>query len=196
MTIADRRSPCFAESVESSFGFLAGYGFRRVQTEATFVRYESPELHVNIYHGRRSYELHLEFGPRTGLPSGEPSYYMAEILDLVNPDERARYRPWATHTVHGVAEGVRELASLFRQALEHGMMSEPRLFERLQEKRAEWRERFALDVELTHARERVDAAWHAKDYAKVVELLEPLRQHLSPSELAKLEYAKKRASGS
>ncbi len=51
-------------------------------------------------------------------------------------------------------------------------------------------------VDLGHAREKLDAAWHAKDYAKVVELLDPLHADLTPVELKKLEYAEKHVAQS
>ena len=52
----------FREAVLSSFKFLNDVGFRPVEQEMTLVRYESPEVFVNVYHGRASFELGVEIG--------------------------------------------------------------------------------------------------------------------------------------
>lgn len=52
----------FRESALASFRFLVDLGFRPVEEELTLVRYESPTVFVNIYHGRASFELGVEIG--------------------------------------------------------------------------------------------------------------------------------------
>jgi hypothetical protein len=161
----------------------------RVHGEATFVRFESRRLFVNVYHGRKSFEIGLELG-QTG--SDEGPYSMWEILRLVEAEDAAAYRNFAATTAGGVAEGVARLASLFRVTVEGGILDDPGLFVRLARQRAAVSEAYAREVELAHAREALDAAWQARDYAKVVELLEPLRDDLTPSERQKLDIAKRR----
>jgi hypothetical protein len=41
-------------------------------------------------------------------------------------------------------------------------------------------------------RKDVDAAWHQKDFKRVLELYAPLKAYLTPAEIKKLEYARKR----
>ena len=53
----------FAETVEENFSFLQGHGFKRVQSEPAFVRFESSCIHLNVYHGRQSFEVGLEISP-------------------------------------------------------------------------------------------------------------------------------------
>jgi hypothetical protein len=71
------------------------------------------------------------------------------------------------------------------------LLGDPALFVRLERQRKVWSETFSRKVDLTQARQKLDAAWHARDYAKVIELLEPLREDLSTSESKKLAFAKK-----
>lgn len=55
----------FAIEVLYHFHFLINdYKFKRLEANRTFVRYESKYIFVNIYHGRRSYELGVEIGQR------------------------------------------------------------------------------------------------------------------------------------
>ena len=75
----------FTSEVLSMFHFLIqDYGFKCVETDVTFVRYESESIFVNIYHGRRSYELGVEIGKLEKdefIP--ESRYTIGEIMDFV-----------------------------------------------------------------------------------------------------------------
>jgi len=50
---------------------------------------------------------------------------------------------------------------------------------------------FEREQMLTRIRKEADAAWAAKDFARVVELLQPIRGDLSEIESKQLVYAKK-----
>lgn len=189
MPTVDRQSLHFAETVERNFAFLAAHGFRRVQNETTFVRFESRGLYVNVYHGRRSYEIELEIGRRGS--RNEISYSMSDIIRLVEPKKADEYQRYAAHIAKDVAKGVQRLASLFRRYVDAGVWDDGRIFERLQKSRNAAVHDYWKEMPLMQARRQLDAAWHAKNYAKVIELLEPLQSDLTRTELKKLKYAKK-----
>jgi hypothetical protein len=188
--VIDRRAFHFPEAVEANFGFLAGRGFKRVQGEETLVRFQSDRAYVNVYHGRKSFEVGLEIGP---FQSVEAPYSMSEIIRLVEANKADEYRNYSARSTEGVAEGVRQLAALFHRYVDAGLLKDPKLFESLLVGRETWKQGFALEVNLTQVRRKLEAAWHSKDYAKVVELLKPLRDALTPTELQKLDYAEKHA---
>jgi hypothetical protein len=71
------------------------------------------------------------------------------------------------------------------------MLDSTDVFERLRVQRQAWTRDFAREVNLYQARRKLDAAWHDKNYAKIVELLEPICEELTSIELKKLDYAKK-----
>lgn len=192
MPTISRRALHFAETVGEEFGFLAASGFELVQSQPTFVRFESRRAYVNVYHGRRSFELGLEIGPLQTTRLEESPFSMSEIVRLAEPEDSGGYRNFATRTVEGVNEGVRRLASLLRGYVESGLLRDPGVFARLGRQRAAWSEELARSVDLAQLRRELDPAWHAKDYSRVVELLEPLRAALTPSELKTLAFAKKR----
>src|ERR671917_546664 len=75
----------FAEEVQSAFTFLVtDYGFRLVRTEPTFVRYESPDVCVNIYHGRASFEIGVEIGRFiNSVAHEERPFSLSEIIELI-----------------------------------------------------------------------------------------------------------------
>ncbi len=189
MTTLDRQTLHFAEAVEGNFRFLSAHGFKRTEHEPTFVRFESGGVHVNVYHGRKSFELGLEIGPSAH--RDESPYSMSEIIRLIEPGKADEYRNYAARDADGVRDGVRQLAAIFRRYVDAGVLDDANLLARLERQRQTWKNDFARDVNLTQARRRLDGAWHAKNYAEVVALLEPLRDALTPTELHKLEYAKK-----
>lgn len=186
--VIDRSVLHFPEEVRARFAYLEALGFACAHSEATLVRYESPVIGINIYQGRQSYEIGLEI-ESLQVPKG--SYSFSEILRLVDAKRAENYRNFASHTVEGVAEGVQQLAALFHECIDAGILNEQQLFPRLKLQRGEWSKNYALEIELRQARSNSEDAWTKKDFQKVVQILSPLREHLHPAELKKLEYAKK-----
>lgn len=186
--VTDRSLLRFAEEVKDHFSFLETLGFRCARSEVTFVRFESPWVSINVYHGRRSFEIGLEIESAL---SPTDAYSASEILRLVDPKQAEHYRNYATHTAQGVAEGVRQLAELFQRCIAAGNLDDNQLFSRLKVQREELGKKYALETQLVQARRKAEAAWHTKDYAAVVKALKPLRAALTATELGKLEFAEK-----
>ncbi len=186
--VIDRVTLRFAEEVKNHFAFLEMFGFRCVRSEATFVRFESSMIGINVYHGRHSFEIGLEI-ESTASPTD--TYSFSAILRLVDRQQAEQYRYYATHTAQGVVEGARQLAESFQRCLAAGILNDNQLFSRLKLQRQELTKNYALDVQLQQARRKTETAWHNKDYATVVKIMKPLRGSLSASEVAKLEFAEK-----
>lgn len=94
-------------------------------------------------------------------------------------------------TRDGVERFISELARLLRAYGHDVLQGDPRAFVRLREQQVEESNRFLREGRLQWVRERLPEAWRQQDYAEVVKLLEEVREHLSPSELAKLAYARR-----
>lgn len=188
----DRSLLRFVDLVKLHFALLESRGFRCTHTEPTLVRFESPELGINIYHGRQSYEISLEI---ENVRSSE-SYSLSEILRLVQNGRVEQYRVYATHTEEGVAEGVQELADRFLKCIDTGILVDSELFSRLKLQRENWARVYALETRLEQARNKSELAWQKGDFYEVVRVLGPLQEHLGPSDLRKLEYAKKHSNDS
>lgn len=185
--ITNRSLLRFPEEVKTHFAFLESKGFRCVRSKATEVQFDSAELTVHIYHDRKSYEISLQIEN----VRGSDSYSFSEILRLVHNDRAKHYRDYATHTLEGVAQGVRQLAELFRECVDAGILDDSELFSRLKVQRNEWARSYALETQLEQARKNSESAWTEKNFGKVIEILAPFQEHLNPSDLKKLEYAKK-----
>lgn len=190
--VTDRSLLRFADEVKAHFAFLETLGFRCVRAEATLVRFESSTASINIYHGRQSYEIGLEIE----FAAVGDAYSFSELLRLVDNKQAEQYRNYSTHTAQGVVEGVRKLAELFQKCVDAGILNDSQLFSRLKLQRGEWAKNYALETQLEQARKKSELAWAEKDFAKVFQILAPLQEHLTPSDLKKLEYAKKHSNAS
>jgi hypothetical protein len=179
----------FKDAVLSSFKFLSGFGLRPVEEKTTFVRYESPEVFVNIYHGRASFELGVEVGKLT-----EPNEKVT-LYDMVAWAGAEKTEGFGQHVVFQVSsrEGVKEFVPKVARLLEkYGtpfMKAEGNAYHGVQEIRSHAAVEYERQVNFKGLRVKAEAAWHAKDYAQVVELYSPVREELTEVEAKKLAYA-------
>jgi hypothetical protein len=188
--ITDRKLLRFADEVKIQFGFLELQGFRCVSSEVTLVRFESLDIGICVYHEKLSHEI----GSTVESLMGPDTYSFSEILRLVHRERMEEYRDYATNTVEGVAEGVRQLAELFRKSVDIHILKDREFFPNLKQQRNEWARNHALETQLVQARKKSDVAWKKGDFGEVVQILISLREHLNPSDLKKLEYAIKHSN--
>jgi hypothetical protein len=190
--VTDRSLLRFTDEVKRHFAFLEDKGFRCTRSESILVHFESPKVAIDVYHDQWSYEIGLQIQN----VRGSDSFSFSEILRLVHSEQVERYRDYATHTVEGVAEGVRQLSEVFQKCVDAGILNDSELFSRLKLQREEWARNYALDTQLRQARKMSESAWAEKNFRKVVQALSPLQEHLDLSDLRKLEYAKKHSNAS
>ena len=90
----------FPEAVLASFRFLVeDFGFSVVEHEPTYVRFESREVFVNLYHGRGSYELGVEIGERLkGDNTPERSFTLREIIGMTDAKRAASFHLYQAMT--------------------------------------------------------------------------------------------------
>lgn len=184
----------FGTSVEREFEFLGAHGFIVRRREPTLVRFESDRLGIDVYHGRQSYEIGLLIGPAR--PVSAHGYPMSILLDVAVPELARGYRNYAALEPEAVRRGVSELARLFRLCVDSGILLQRDLLERLAERAAEAAHTYAAEVLLSQTRRKVEAAWKARDYAEVVELLSPVEHLVGEVERKKLRHARGKAGRS
>lgn len=189
----DRNNLGFTDAVLSAFDFLIGkYNFRLVKAEPTFVRYESPNVFVNIYHGRSSYELGVEVGQMTKAPSqAEGHFSIGDIIDLTGAQEKTDYAFFQASNADKVKKYVPKLASLVEKYAGFALEGDTTVFRQLAAKVLEKSNKLIKEWNISDVREKADRAWREKNYAKVAELYAPIQEELTPAEAKKLAYAKK-----
>jgi hypothetical protein len=89
----------------------------------------------------------------------------------------------------GVQEFVPKLAALVKKYAAPFLRGDRTAFDSAFEIRSERAKNYAKEVNLRSVRGKTEAAWHAKDYAQVVELYGPVREDLTEVEAKKLAYA-------
>ena len=195
----DRWKLGFKEAVSSNFKFLRRYGFHRVRTEATFVRYETvrflseKRLFVNVYHGRGSV-----VGTRSANRPYQP--WRAGCYGFRNCESgwcrrnrslRPEQITFQASSMKGVQEFVPKLGQLVRKDGEPFLRGDVGAFESAMENSRRASARHLREMELGRAREKVDAAWHARELRASRWTLGRFEENLTRSEGMRLKYARK-----
>lgn len=188
----DRADLYFPELVHKHFHFLGVQGFRCVKQDVTFVRFESSVLFVNIYHGRRSYEIGLEFGQPGNSDDEDNPYNISVLLELMESPIAKEYKSYMTHTLDGVDDGLEKLARIFYENVKY--LEDAKILKKLKIHRQIILEKYWQDIALEQMRRKLDEAWCAKDFHKVVKLLSPMRDTITLVEICKLEYSETQIS--
>lgn len=185
----EREALGFVEAVRSSFQFLESYGLRIVEQKSTCVRYESPSVFVNVYHGRASYELDVEIGRMT-----EPARWVAlgEILVLADAPELESRQGFCVLTRERVREFVPKLADLFRRYAGRFLRCDAAVYQAAWQARSTWSVQYEKHVKLRIVRYQAELARQEKRFAKLVELYESIGDDLTEVEVRRLAYARKK----
>ncbi len=189
----NRKNLGFVEATLTAFDFLVHeYGFHVVSAEPTFVRYESGDTFVNVYHGRASYELGAEVGLLVrGSGQFERAFSIGDVLDLLGTREKAGHTCFQASTAGDVMKLVPKLGGLVEEYAVLALKSDPQIFERLSEAQKTASDKLLTEWNLSDVRQEADKAWQQKNYARLAELYESIRAELTPAENKKLEYAKR-----
>jgi hypothetical protein len=192
---SDRASLGFREQVRTTFAFLeARYGFAVVDSSDTLIRYVSRRLCVDVYHGRRSYELGLDIARRDLLGRTGRSYSMADIVGLTDERRAWAYRDYTAVSRQNVAKGLRLLADDLLRCGSSALTGDAGVFRRMRDRSQARAARWSEEMTIAQTRERASAAWQRRDYERVAALYASMHRHLSPAESAKLRYARRLSS--
>jgi hypothetical protein len=192
----ERTSLGFADAVLSAFAFLIkDFSFRCVKRDVTFVRFESDTVFVNVYHGRASYELNVEIGESViGKQLPESPFTIGEILHTVIPTEALNYHPYQVTTRESVQKFVHELARLVKEYATPALLGDHEFFQRVSKVQAQRSDNYLRGLHLNRTRTEVETAWRQRNYTRVIELYDSIKDDLTPTEAKKLEYATKHAT--
>jgi len=185
----ERERLAFKDTVLSTFGFLCDLGFRPVEQEMTYVRYESAEVFVNVYHGRASFELGVELGT---LREPNKKLTLYDIVAWAGAEKIEGFGQRVSFQVssrEGVQSFVPKLAALVKKHAKLLLKGDLAAFDTAFEIQSERARSYAKEVNLTSVRAKAEGAWHGKDYAKVAELYGQVRDGLTGVEAKRLAYA-------
>lgn len=183
-----RKSLGFSGEARKQFDFLeTKWGFKCTQELPTFVRYESSNIYVNIYHGRVSFEVGVEFGEMSNTP-----FTLEMLVEIL--DEKLVGKYWAAHakTVQEVCNALKKAADGLKLYGDSVLSGDRVIFDRLKQLGKKRVADMALDSLLHQIRPKAEAAFRQGDFEKTVDLYSSIENALTPVEKKKLEIAKKR----
>jgi hypothetical protein len=185
----------FARAVHSSFQFLLSeFGFAIVDEDATLVRFQSDGIVINVFHGRSSYELGVEFGLRVEQGKREFRYSLRTILAVVDAAGTSGYKDLQTSSAELLPGYVANLAQVTRQFAPEVLRGDPEIFKRLMYQ--SWLEgrRTTDHYNAGSLRHRAKKAWEENDFARVVDIYTEIKAletaELTPSEVLRLRTAR------
>jgi hypothetical protein len=181
----------FKDSVLDSFRFLGDLGFRPVQEKVTFVRYESPTVFVNIYHGRASFELGVEIGVLCEPTEQVTLYDIVAWADALKVEGFGQHVMFQVSSREGVQQFVPKLADLVRRYGEPFLRGNTTAYTEVLEARSRAARAYERQVQLDDLRRRAETAWDSKDFAGVVELYGAIGPDMTSVEAKRLAYAEK-----
>jgi hypothetical protein len=183
----DRKNLDFENAARQRFTFLNELGFSEVEALPTLLRYQKGSVEVDVYHGRRSYEI------GAGVSHLGSRYAIAEIIRSVDSTAAKNYRNPIASTREGVVAGLEELRSQMHRYGSAALQGDPKFFSVLKEKQKVWAEEYWLDGLTSQLRPQADEAFRRGDYSKAAELYARIRSRLGPAELKKLTLAEERS---
>jgi len=189
----DRERLRFEETVLASFDFLGSYGLKPKKKEPTFVRYESKKVFLNVYHGRSSFEIGLELGRRDRPERYGLGYIIASAGKAAWEAEGFGHGTmFQVSSREGVQQLVPKVAGLLKKYGEPFLRGDPEFYDELAKANERASSEYTRRQLVERTRKDADTAWAGKQYARVVDLYQPLREDLTEIETKRLAYAEKK----
>lgn len=177
----------FLDAARARFGFLLDLGFKEAIAEPTYVRFERAEMFVEVFHGRASYELGVEFGRWVRVEGDvvEQRFHLVDVLPVLVPGVSFTARTATSNDQ--VVRFVEELAGAAKLAAEHLERRGADAFDRISEGVAARSDAYLDGLRAARLRKRADDAWQLKDFASVIDAYEEIDSELTTVELRESE---------
>lgn len=175
----------FPAIVSERFAFLRDFGFARAHSLPTLVSYRKAEVEVNVFHGRRSFEVGFEI-----LRAGK-RYSMSQLIRLTDEEAGAQYRRSMATTPTLLIPAVERLAELVRRYAVPILQGDAEIFATLDKQAEILRRNFDLDTVARQTRPEAESAFREHRYREAAELYERMSDRLTPAERKKLEFARR-----
>ena len=186
----------FVGVARSRFRFLVDLAFEEVCAEPTFLRFERADSFVEVFHGRASYELGVEFGRwvDVGGEVVEQKFHIGDVLPVVVPE--ATFTARSATSREQVARFMEELASSAKLVAERLERAGLEAFDRFSEAVERQSDEYLDGVRAARLRARAEDGWHRKDFVSVIIAYEEIDSELDTvelreSEVKRLSYARK-----
>jgi len=182
----------FTEIVDEVLGDLLNtHGFVRVDKERDLAIYESASCTLAVGHdSQRSSEVFIGLNRRDATRG--PDFNFGEVVRAVSVPSGLQPMGYAVRDEKSVRLLLQTIAMLLAAYCVPLLRGDYSAWSKLVSQRDSDAAHYATENHLRLALNGATEAWHAKDLAKVIELLDPVRPMLGASDRAKLEYAERK----
>ncbi len=186
----------FFSMVDATFADLArSHGFCLVEQGRVSVVYESRVCVLSLGHDdQRSFEVGISLASKS--EPNQPAFTFEEILRSQSVPVSRWPQGYSARDPQHVRRLLEEMADIMGRYALPLLEGDSVAWSRLASQRRTDCIEYANATALRHARQAAEIAWASRDYAKVVEALQRVRPQLGKADLAKLDYAMKKATSS
>lgn len=182
----------FSLFVKEKFCFLENdFDFSLGEIETTIVRYRSPLMVVNVYHGRQSYEIGFEICKIDEEPIA--CFSLPVILRAVTPAYKGQIFFQASER-DAIEQCVKTIAKLVEEHCAGLLRGNSNDLKAVQEMQKEMTIEVTKQYTVAPVKNKAIVAWQRRDYLTVVTLYEAVKNDLNDIEKQRLKYAKKKIS--
>lgn len=192
-TTGDTMTPSkrFPDEAEKAFSFLKDTGFRLVKREPTRLQFETAQVFVAIEWDLRSGELNALVGLQSPHDEEKDVFTLGDLLALEGVETRQWETPFQVADENKIISFLLKLAEAMQIHARAALSGDRQYFQKLRTFRSARAQAHMLDMTLRRVHSEVEEAWKRRDFAKVADLYQSVEAHLTASEKAKLDYAKK-----
>lgn len=166
-----------------AFEFLQHRKFAVTLADPTLVRFESPSIIVNVYHGRSSFQLGVELER----PEHGERFSGHELLTAMAPDQADRARCQAV-TRDVLERCIEALAEVVRARCQLLLDNDEDAFKRLRSIVDPARQSATLQAQFGAMIDRADKAWEEKRFQVAAELYSKAQPALDVTRRRRLDY--------
>jgi hypothetical protein len=180
----------FIEAVRRAFAYLTDdVGFQLCEPGDYVVRYERDPVYVSVnYDASRSHEITVWVGDAN---AAEPPLELADVLRSADaaPTDVASVELMQTGDPKVAERLLEQAADLLRSHGRPFLEGRPEAFAQARSLRSRRAAQYTEDIRNRRLLEAADEAWAQKDFARVHDLLNPIRDSLDNTHLRRLRFA-------
>lgn len=183
----------FSAEVRRTLGDLLGkVGYDVTRSDRYSVRFEKPAAFVEVnYDAHRSQELSIWLGDRT---EAEPPLEFVDALQATDctPENLENVALMQTGDPAVLGRLLEHAAGLLSDCGQEFLAADKGAFDAAREFRSRQAEKYTIGLRNQDVLEAADIAWADKDYGRVHDLLNPIRDSLGGAHERRLRFVEKR----
>lgn len=184
----------FKEAARAAFDPIADrYHMVFHETHAGSVEYDNNTVRLSIgYDYGRSCELSVSISIMSGEIAEMRSGDLGEILGMKGAAEADMVSKLQIADENNLRPFLLMLAELLMEHAAEFLKGSRDAFKQLAQYCDQRNHRYSLEQRLSYVRADAEKAWKAHNYGGVIRALESIKNHLTPAELLRLDYARKK----